>query len=444
MMFNRVEHELHPVVSVERRVLTVCSKSLRRLLHDQNYVAVERRRLMERNNNRPTLFYAYYFVVFFGTAIQSSFLMMYLSHAGMSSSLIGLVNGLTYLISFIVYPIYGAVADRASNKNKVLIVGMILSIVLLIVFSQVQTLFGLGLIMTLFTTVHNPLIGIYESITMQHSLSNKWNYGRIRMSGTLGYAAMALMSGYGLSKNESLIFPFYIISMILATVLACFLPQTSKTLPQSDSHRQHGGNIYSMLKVKKIRNVMILYSLFTLGTAFKQTYYGIYMNQLGGTYDLVGIANMFMALSEIPFYLGPGKRWMKRIGIEKCMLFITAVGVLRWLLVGISRTPTLLVITMLFNGMMLVPTVVGVVEFLHENAPEHLKVSAQTALRAPFLIGGQLLGTVVGGWFVGVLDAAGLPGIRIGFTAMAPLHLILLIFVGRSMRKDQRQNEIRV
>lgn len=87
---------------------------------------------MENRKNSPMLFYAYYFVIFFGTAIQYSFLMMYLNNAGMSSSIIGLVNGLTYIISFIVNPIYGTIADRVINKNKVLIAGMIMSIVLLI------------------------------------------------------------------------------------------------------------------------------------------------------------------------------------------------------------------------------------------------------------------------------------------------------------------------
>lgn len=394
--------------------------------------------MMENRKNSPMLFYAYYFVIFFGTAIQYSFLMMYLNNAGMSSSIIGLVNGLTYIISFIVNPIYGTIADRVINKNKVLIAGMIMSIVLLIFFSRVRSMFGLGLIMILFIATHNPLMGVYESITIHHSLKNHWNYETIRMSGTLGYAVMALMSGYGLSKNENLIFPFYIAATILATILACLLPPTPKALSKGDIRRENNENIFSLLKVKKIRNVMILYCLYMLGTTFKQTYFGIYMIQLGGTYHLVGIANMLLALSEIPFYLGPGRRWMKRIGIEKSMLFITFVGVFRWLLVGISRTPTLLVITMLFNGMMLVPIVTGMVKFLHESAPEHLKVSAQTTLRAPFMIGGQLLGTVVGGWIVGALDAAGLPGIRIGFAALAPLHLILFVLVGWSMYKDKK------
>lgn len=398
---------------------------------------------MNKFRNSPYIFYLYYFVIFFGTAIQSSFLNMYLNHAGMPSSVVGLVNGLSYVISFIVFPIYGAAADRASSKNKVLIIGMVASILLLMVFSVVKSVLLLAIVMIVFTVLHNPLTGIYEAIAVEKALKSGWNYGPIRMSGTIGYAVMALFSGYGLSKNEALIFPIYILSMVLATVIACLLPKTKGAGAAGDkgAPRQKADprGIIPLLKVKKIRNVLLLFMLYHIGTAFKQTYYGIYMTQLGGTYSLVGIANMLMAFSELPFYLGPGKRWMKKIGIEKSMLLIAAAGTIRWLIVGVCRTPGVLVFTMMFNGIMLVPTVVGMVEFLHENAPDDLKASAQTTLRAPFQVGGQLIGAVLGGWLVGVLDGMGLPGIRIGFALLSPLSLVMGLAVGWSVLKDAKK-----
>lgn len=387
---------------------------------------------MDKFRKGPQIFYLYYFVVFFGTAIQSSFLMMYLSGAGMSQSTVGIVNGVAYLISFAVYPVYGRLADRASSKNKVLIAGLVLSVLLLVLFSVVKSVFLLGVVTVVFTVAHNPLVGIYEAIAVEHAHKNSWSYGPIRMSGTIGYAIMALLSGWIIGKSERLIFPIYIFSMVLATTIACFLPK-SRAVPIAKKSGKEKTGVFALLKVPKIRNVLILYMIYTLTATFRQTYYGIYMIELGGSYALVGVANMIMAFSEIPFYMGPGRRWIDRMGIEKTMLMITLVGAVRWLIVGVCQSPGLLVFTMVFNGVMLVPTVVGVVEFLHRNAPAHLKASAQTTLRAPFQVGGQLLGTVAGGWMVGLLNGAGLPGIRIAFIVLSPLSAIALIMLGKSM-----------
>ena len=75
---------------------------------------------------------------------------------------------------------------------------------------------------------------------------------------------------------------------------------------------------------------------------------------------------------------------------RKSMLFITFVGVFRWLLVGISRTQ-LFGDYYAFNGTMLAPIVTGMVKFLHESAPEHLKSICPNNFTCTFYDSGQLL-----------------------------------------------------
>lgn len=77
---------------------------------------------------KPTIFFIYYFVIFLGHAIQGSFLNLYLSNAGMGSGTIGAINGTVQILGLAIFPVWGHFADRASNKNKVLIFGLILSI----------------------------------------------------------------------------------------------------------------------------------------------------------------------------------------------------------------------------------------------------------------------------------------------------------------------------
>ena len=398
---------------------------------------------MDKKKQSPLIFCIFYFVVFLGNGIQGSFLSLYLSNAGMQSATIGVVNGIIQVISLATFPMWGMLADRASSKNKVLIIEISCCIIMLLFFSNAKTLLMLGIAMILFSVTHDPLAGIYETITMEHVMKNGWNYNPIRMSGTIGYSIMSVIAGFWLSKRESMIFPIYITATSTALICAFLLPKTKgrhRDKPAKGREKKKS-NIYVMLKNKRVRSVLILFMTYNLCNAFNRTYFGIYITSLGGNYNYVGIANMIMGFSEIPFYLGPGRKWMKKLGVEKSLLITMAAGTVRFAIAALCHTPWVLVITMAFNGVMLVPTVVGLVEFLYENAPDDLKTSAQNGLKSPFQIGGQLIANLGLGRLIGVLDGAGYSGIRIMYACLVPLCLIMGLVIGIPIFREDKKAE---
>lgn len=197
-----------------------------------------------------------------------------------------------------------------------------------------------------------------------------------------------------------------------------------------------------MLKDEEIRTVMIMFGAYWLTYAYNTSYFGVYMQKLGGDYLLVGIANMLNAVAEIPFHIGPGRRWMKRIGVRNALIVCTVTGIIRWTICAITRDPYILTFTMIMNGIMLVPTVIDVVEYLYAKAPEGYKTSVQTALRTPFMQGGQLLAYFGGGLLVGYLSAHGYNGIRITYAVSALVSVAVLIYVlisGEAAQKKKIQ-----
>ncbi|GEM_PF-722434 len=389
------------------------------------------------NKRNHILFYVYYFVIFFGGAVQGSFFGMYLNNRGMSAANVGLMNGIIQVLGLVLFPLWGKLADRVSNKNIILIGTQIACIIVLFGFFLTENVLMIAIVNVLFSLVHNPVMYLYESITMQHVKTNGWIYSPIRMSGTIGYAVMAVVAGFFLGQNDNLIFPIYIGSMAISTIVALMLPKTPRMGNQVVEKKvkgekvAKGESVYSLLKNKRILGVLFLSGIYTMSTGFNMSYYGIHMTELGGDYIYVGIANMIMAFAECPFHVGPGRKWLKKIGVEKAMLIVMAFGTVRWVLAGLCNNPWIFVWTMAFNGIMLVPNTVGVTEFIYDQAPDHLKVSAQTSLKSPFAIAGQLFANfVLGRLLVGLFDNAGLPGIRIVYVCMAPICLISGLIVG--------------
>ena len=93
----------------------------------------------DRNNLKgPWIFYIFYIVVFCAMAIQGSFIGLYLTEMGVPVRIMGIINGVTQIVSLITLPILGRIADRAPSKNLVMDIGYIITIAIFIAFIFVK------------------------------------------------------------------------------------------------------------------------------------------------------------------------------------------------------------------------------------------------------------------------------------------------------------------
>ncbi len=388
---------------------------------------------------KPYIFYLYYFNIFLFGVVQGSFISMYLTEIGVPSGYIGIINGVIQVLCLGMSSLYGVIADNARSKNRVLVTILCISVVLLYAFSRTTSLLMVIILRILFNITYQPMMGLYESMALECSKRYGYAYSPIRMSGTIGYAVMAVISGFWLNKNKEMLFPILIGTLLLTLITAFFLPEVGKTEKKDEAAEKYDiREVYALLRDKSVLRVLIMYLFYMLCNSFSHAYFGIYMTQLGGDYAWVGIGNMILAVSEFPFYFGPGNRFFRRLGVEKSQLFVLCLGVIRWLIVGTCHSPVILTLTMLFNGVMLVPNATLVVEFLSEKAPENLKSSVQTALRAPFSTAGNLIASFGGGALVGLFNGMGLDGVRLAYLCCAPLTLIAVLLIAPSVLRSAK------
>ena len=93
----------------------------------------------ERNNPRsPWIFYIFYIIVFCGGAIQGSFMSLYLTEIGVPVRTLGIINGVTQIVSLATLPILGRLADRAPSKNLVMDIGYVITIAIFTAFMFIK------------------------------------------------------------------------------------------------------------------------------------------------------------------------------------------------------------------------------------------------------------------------------------------------------------------
>ena len=396
----------------------------------------------ERNDPKsPWIFYIFYIFVFCGAAIQGSFMSLYLTEMGVPVRTLGIINGVTQIVSLATLPILGRIADRAPSKNLVMDIGYIIVIGIFTAFMFIKNVTAIVLLRFVFSIISTPLNGVYDTIAMEQARLRGWDYQPMRWMGTLGFSVMSYVSGFILNGNIKTIFPIMIVCYIATFLVGVMLPVSPNTMRiiASPNEPRSKENVYSILKDRQVRNVLIMFFIYSLAGTTNNTYFGNYTQSLGGTLTMIGIAHAILGFSEFPFHLGPGKRWLEKIGVEKSMVMVLLVGTVRWTICAMTNNATVLMWTMALNGAMLVPIIIGMSRFLFEHAPEGLKVTAQTSLRYTVSVIAMLLSDFGGSLIFHLFEKLSLNPYKGMYAIMIPLSFVgaMIGFISAKRRESE-------
>lgn len=402
------------------------------------------KKLFDKENPKtPLIFYLFYFAVFCGGSVSGNFMSLYLTEAGIPVKTLGVLSGVIMIVSLITLPLFGRLADNARSKNIIMDIGYLFTIVMYILFMVVKNVVVICILRLIYGLTATPIMSLYDTITMENCRKHGWEYGPIRMVGTIGFSLMALFAGYAMKGNVREMFPMTIVCYAVTMLFGMMFPTSYRTEVSAgegtgEAGKEAGqkGNVYALLKSRKIRNALIMFFVYNISATVNLTYFANYVRELGGSLEMVGIANAILGFSELPFHLGPGKRWLQRIGVEKSMLVVLAVGVFRWTVCALTKDPTVLMWTMILNGIQLVPVIIGVAEFLYDQAPEGLKVTAQTSLRSSASVAAMLAADFGGSAMFHLFEKMGQDPYRNIYLSLIPLCVIGILAGLISLRRS--------
>lgn len=341
--------------------------------------------------------YLYVFILLYGfsymcNAVYGTFMPVYLRFIGYSKTDIGILLSLAPIIAILGQPLWGILSDRAKVKNtilKILIAGSALSIL----FYRFSTnFFYLSFIITCFTFFQTSINPMSDAITLEYSTKAKWKFGHIRLAGTIGYSLMAAIAGTLLMGSIYKIFSIYFILAVLTFCIVFLLPKVK-------GHQSEGKKlaIWSLFREKKLLIYMIFALILQITVGFYNTFFSIYYQQLGASSALIGWAAFISGISEIPFLL-----WahilLKKIKTHHALLFAGSLASIRWLLLGLTKSPSLVLILQSMHGLIYIVIIVSLATYINESVPKELKASGQ-ALNGIFGMGiARVIGSLFGGY----------------------------------------------
>ncbi|MEH7547737.1 MFS transporter [Neobacillus vireti] len=345
----------------------------------------------EKSTRIYLLFLCLYAVSYMGNAVYGTFMPIYLKSIGLSQTSIATLLSFGPLVAILAQPLWGSIGDRAESKNRVLqllALGSAVSILLLPVSNQYLYLLLIICLVTFFQTSIYPL---NDAITLEHLARTKWNFGPIRLAGTIGFALMSVAFGIVARKNINSIFIVYSVVMLLTLVICTQMPKIKGH--QSSKNKV---SLLVLLKNRKLMLFILLNFIVQITLGYYYAFFPIYFNQLGADNSLLGWSMLFSSISEVPFLLF-GHKIIERFGIPVVLVSTAFFAGLRWLFCYFVHNPYLVLPIQMLHGLIFIVLSVTLAIYINQEVPKELKASGQTMNGLISLGLARIIGSMAGG-----------------------------------------------
>ena len=373
--------------------------------------------------------FAFYFLLFAGAASVSPFIVLYYQELGFTGAQIGLLTGVTPLVTFFSAPLWTGFADATGRHRLLMGLAILGGVVTLFVYPLLGAFVPVLLIAILLNVFLAPITPFADSASMSMLADEKEMYGRIRLGGTIGYGLAALIAGM-LVQNYGLRFAFWGCATLFT--LGFFV---SQKLVYSQLSLDHPikGRVRTLLA--EPRWLLFLVLAFAGGSSLAafNNYLFPYMQELGANESMMGLALMIGTLAEIPV-LFFGNRLVRRLKPYGLLMVSMLVTGLRFLLFAASGTPGLILVVQLLNGLTIPALWIAGVSYADENAPAGMSATAQGLFSGVSMGFGMAVGGLVGG---PLLESVGGRGLFFAFGVVVLVIMAIVALIQRRLPVEQ-------
>jgi PPP family 3-phenylpropionic acid transporter len=348
-------------------------------------------------------FASFYFLSYVAVGIHVPYLFLYFKRLGFTDAQLGTLAAVTPILRTIAPPVWGAVADMFGDRRWTL---ALLLVMAALVFPWLGYVSSFGVVLALllvFSATAFPALTIADAMALESVEETGGDFGRLRVWGSIGFAAPALALGLilGKSAGESAasllpIFWGYVIFRIASAIWV-------RLLPSSRGSRRGLLDVRAIRMFREPRLLALAFcAILAMGPmAAYYMYFSIYLDEVGIADNLKGYfwAVAVAAESGMMFAIGGV---IRRIGLKWTFVLGTAGCAARLFAFSFALGPGGIVAAQLLHALTFTAFTVSAITFVSRMTPPGLRASGQTTWAA--LTGG--LSAAAGAKLAGIVTGA--------------------------------------
>ena len=365
--------------------------------------------------------FSFSFLQFASIASVGPFMVLYYQGLGFTGAQIGLLTGITPLVTFVSVPLWTRFADATGRHRLIMGIALLVGAAVVFTFPLLDTFAPILLISVSFNIFYAPVSSFADSAAMYMLADEKEMYGRIRLGGTIGFGLTILISG-AIVQHYGVRSAFWMCAVLM---FLGFIVSQKLVYDQSKAGDQVGGSIRTLLANPRWSLFLVLAFASGLALAATNNYFFPYMKELGANESTMGLALTIGTISEVPV-LFFGNRLLKRLKPFGLLILTMTITGIRLLLFAASSTPGLVLLVQLLNGLTFSAMWMAGVSYADENAHPGMRTTAQGLFNAVAMGFGAAAGGFTGGLLLESIGGRGLY-LVFGIIVLATVAIVTLI-----------------
>ncbi|MET3684386.1 PPP family 3-phenylpropionic acid transporter [Alkalibacillus flavidus] len=353
-----------------------------------------------------------------------SYIPLYLEDLKLSGTEIGWVLAIGPLAALISEPFWGYVSDKYKTVKRIVLLLLAILLPVSMVFFNVYSLALILLLAFLLYFFSAPITAFGDSLSQRRADELHISFGSIRMWGSIGFATSSLVVGQYLTLTDiqNIIWPYLLFGVI---ALIVSLRLTDAEPAQEPVNLQ---SVKQLFKNGKLMTFLVLIMFITITHRTSDSYIGIYINDLGGTESLVGIAWFVGVISEAAIFATAGY-WFRKY---KTLFFIIAAGALytlRWFLFGIIDDPWIAIGLQFMHGLTFAVMYLTAFDYITRLIPKVVEGTGHLMFHTVFFGISGIIGSLAGGSIIDYLGVHALYLILAGLALIGTISLTIFHIV---------------
>ncbi|HET7558339.1 MAG TPA: MFS transporter [Limnochordia bacterium] len=336
---------------------------------------------------------AFYLLFFAAQGVFFPYLTLYYRSIGWDGRMIGALGMFSPLVVIASRPLWGYLADQYQAKRTVLAGGLLLTAASAWLYPISDAFWWLAGATIFAAVAQSSTTPIADSLTLDVLEGRQGHYGRIRLWGSAGFAVTASLAGaFYQAHGLRLMFGLYSGLILITWIGTAALPKGAARPAQRLTWR---GGLALLRKPA--------FALFLLGALLQAavssggwTFMTVYLDALGASKPVVGLAWTIPAVIEIPIFFVTNAL-VNRIGVRGLLLGAVALQAARMAGIGLTASPygILAMQTLIGVGFAFLQT--GSVLYVNQVIPAEWRATGQSLLAALGSSLGGMLGSIACG-----------------------------------------------
>ena len=322
----------------------------------------------------PFYLFLTYVIYYCGHAVFNTYHSVFLSQSGFSESAIGLIGSIGTIILLLVQPLWGILSDRSGHKSRIAGALMIMSGLTCLAIYLSKSLWWIAGCVIVLTIFFTPSTTLQDNCTLELTEGTGWDFGNIRLGGTIGYALFALVMGFFIKSYESIYCWLALFCMIAGVMF--FMIRMNHTAPteKKKKEKMHYGALFR----NKALICLIIYNiLYSISGTFGR-YFSIYFAQeLGATSLMLSLATMISCPLELPCFWYAG-RIQKKLGIRNTLTLAALTQITKMILLAVVTDPWAVVAVHVIGGCSFPFFNFCVLNYINDQVPNDMRATAQS------------------------------------------------------------------